>query len=311
MPSESEQKEPATETSQADDNQNLHKKSFMRPFLTLLFLIISIIGACLLFRENLFLLLDRYSKNFGTFVIYSGFVGISLVSAVVLFGILRSSGIFKKKGQYEFGGAMAGFMATLMFLIGTYAYQAADQSVIIVGNTRFVANGKPVGPVDGATIALSKLPGYETETDKNGNFSLELPDKQQTNEIEFLIKHEGKAYYQTVQRSMLQNVKIEIEKTDPTSDISGKWLYRSESGNKIWRIDQYGSKLTITDEDSQNSFNGRYIKKTGDISFFFEITMTDGPPVISEGRGKIDGRGEKITGHMNNGKGFILERILE
>ena len=58
-------------------------------------------------------------------VVYTLFSLISLVAAVVLFGILHSTGAlsFVTEGyvkQAEFGGSFAGFLATLIFLIRSY-----------------------------------------------------------------------------------------------------------------------------------------------------------------------------------------------
>ncbi|MCP4112110.1 MAG: hypothetical protein GY749_42380, partial [Desulfobacteraceae bacterium] len=152
------------------ENKNNSLKS---AFLVLILLILAMGGAGYLSRNALFTILERYSKDFGTFVIYTGFVGVSLIAAVVVFGIMRSTGVFKKTGkqgyQYEFGGAMAGFLATLVFLITSYS-APAPTALQITGNVRFAENGKPVGPAVGANVALSGHSGFQTETDRNGNF---------------------------------------------------------------------------------------------------------------------------------------------
>ncbi len=81
----------------------------------------------------------------------------------------------------------------------------------IIGNVRFVTHGEPVGPVVGAKIALSMLSGFNTDTDKAGNFTLRLPENHQIQEIELQITYDGKTEYQKIQRSELKNVTIEID----------------------------------------------------------------------------------------------------
>ena len=157
-----------------------------------LFLSIGLImGLSFLFKNSLFLSLEYL----GTFVVYAGFVLISLVAAVAMFGVMQRTGVFKKstwKYQFEFGGPMAGFLATLMFLIGTYSFHTPPPTALkIIGNVSFVEDGKPVWPVRDVKIALSKYSGYETETDRNGNFTLRLPEDKQIHEIELLAAYEG------------------------------------------------------------------------------------------------------------------------
>ncbi len=197
------------------DNQS---KSLKSAFFVLILLILAMVGAGYLSRNALFAILVRYSKDFGTFIIYTGFVGVSLIAAVVMFGIMRSTGIFKKTGkkgyQYEFGGAMAGFMATLVFLITSYSAQVpAPMFLQITGNVRFVKDGKPVGPAADANVALSGHSGFQTETDRNGNFSLSIPGNQQIQDIELIITHKGKTSYHPVKRSEMENLIIQIEST--------------------------------------------------------------------------------------------------
>jgi hypothetical protein len=184
------------------------------------------VGVGYLSREALFSLLETYSKDFGVFVIYTGFVGLSLIVAIVMFGILRSTGVFKKTGkvnQYEFGGAMAGFLATLTFLIVSYSQYNPPPTVLeIRGNVQVVENGKTVGLVEGATITIAGQQGIRVNTDESGNFRLELPENQDIQDIELLVTYQGKTFSYPVSRSEMGNVKIKIDRTQLPEDNQGE-----------------------------------------------------------------------------------------
>ncbi|ODS32059.1 MAG: hypothetical protein SCARUB_02812 [Candidatus Scalindua rubra] len=234
-------------------------------FLVLLLLIGAMVGVGFLTRNALFSLLERYSRDFGTFVIYTGFVGISLIVAVVTFGIMRSAGVFKKttkKVQYEFYGAMAGFLVTLMFLVGTYSFHTQQPTALqIVGNVRFVEDRKSIGPVQGAKIALSRLSGFETETDRNGNFTLQLPEDQKLQELELQVTYGGKTLYHTVQRSMMENVLIEIlkrkeqgEKLEPFEEGTYGILVAAFEG----KTPEYKDKGIVMQGTTESILNARF-----------------------------------------------------
>ncbi|MCP4107967.1 MAG: carboxypeptidase-like regulatory domain-containing protein, partial [Desulfobacteraceae bacterium] len=89
----------------------------------------------------------------------------------------------------------------------------APTALQITGNVRFAENGKPVGPAVGANVALSGHSGFQTETDRNGNFSLSIPDNQQIQDIELIITYEDKTDYHTVKRSETENIIIRLERT--------------------------------------------------------------------------------------------------
>jgi len=210
-------------------------------FLVLIVLIGASIGGLYLFREPLFSLFIHFSKDFGAFIIYIGLVMVSLIAAIVLFGILQATGLFKKTGQksqYEFGGAMAGFLAILMFLIGTFPFQP-PMPIKISGNVRFVENGRPVNIVSGARVSLSNLSGYEAKTDDNGNFRLRLPEDQQLQEIELQITYKKRIYFRAVQRSEMGNAKIEIK----TSKIKGNVRF-IENGKKVGLVS--GAEIALS-----------------------------------------------------------------
>lgn len=243
------------------------QKSLISAFLVLFVLLGAMIGASYLFKDSLFFLLERNSEDFGKFAIYAGFVGVSLVAAVVMFGILRSTGIFKKtsKGKlgqyYEFGGAMSGFMVILIFLIGTYLTHTSGPKVLeILGNIRFVTDGNPVGPVSGAKIALSKFSGFETESDRNGNFRLQLPENLQKEEdVELQFTYKEKTYYQKVKPLEMKNVIVEIEKGQTRKFLKITGNVRFSDGKPVneakIRLSDYHGFETKTDNTGNFTLN--------------------------------------------------------
>ncbi len=390
--------------------QNSETTTQQSSLLVLLILICTMIGVGYLTKDALFSLFGQYSKDYGTFIIYIGFAGASLISAVVMFGIIKSTGIFKKstrKGQYEFGGAMAGFSVMLVFLIATYQVTTQGTHVIeFSGNVRFVEYGKPVGPVIGANAALSKFPEYETKTDHIGNFTLKIPASQKLQEIEMQITHESKtyyhsvqtskpviieiekpkekshelqlsgnvrfvedekpvgpvvganvalskysgyktktdhlgnfilnlpenlefqkteiqivykskSYYHTVQHSHMKDLIIEIEKDmEQKKDLTGNWLYyygRTDAEPELWTIAQEGNILKINVDDPLISVEGRYFFETNEFFYSYKIPVTtDGPPDVLDGNGKMDSTGNIITGTIIGGiftEVFVLKRV--
>jgi len=209
-----ESKKPADKS--VPSNEKEKPPSLLPAFAVLLILIGAITGICFISRNALFTLLDRYSRDFSIFAVYAGFTVISLTAAVVMFGIMRSSGMFRKTGkqeQYEFGGAMSGFLVTLMFLIIAHSlHNPAPVFLEISGKVRFVQEEKAIGPVYGATISLAGVSGNRTETDKDGNFRLSIPDDRQMQEIELMADYQSQTQYKKIQRAEAGNVKMEIPK---------------------------------------------------------------------------------------------------
>ena len=180
-------------------------------FSVLFFITITMVLVGYLARKPISSLLKLYPRDFSRFFIYIGFVGVSLIVAVILFGIVRSTGIFARytqKTKYEFGGAMAGFLATLMFLV--YSLPSDGRALEIRGIIYRTENGKRIGVFQGARIALSQYSGFETETDRNGNFTLRLPEAQVIQEVELQITYDGETYFHQVERSEMGNVEVEI-----------------------------------------------------------------------------------------------------
>jgi len=130
--------------------------------------------------------------------------------------------MFKKTGkqaQYEFGGAMAGFMATLIFLITSFSTHTTNPSMLIIsGNVRFVVNGQVTGPADNAKISISGISGFKTETDSDGNFMLKLPSDLKAPQIEIQVVYNDKAppHYQKITLAEAANVIIEVPKANET-----------------------------------------------------------------------------------------------
>jgi hypothetical protein len=75
--------------------QPQEKQHYIAAFVVLLLLIAASVGVGFLARNALFALLERYSRDVGTFIIYTGFVIVSLIAAVVMFGVMRSTGVFR------------------------------------------------------------------------------------------------------------------------------------------------------------------------------------------------------------------------
>src|SRR5262249_30490338 len=73
--------------------------SIVASFIIMVLLISTMIGAGFLARESLSELMRSYTRQFGAFVILTGFVGISLIAAVVMFGVMRSTGLFRQNAK--------------------------------------------------------------------------------------------------------------------------------------------------------------------------------------------------------------------
>lgn len=93
-------------------------------------------------------LIHTYGDRYSTAFIYVFFVIASLLVAILLFGVLRSTGIMKlvfanTVQEAEFGGAFAGFLITLIFLVTNYNRTSQLKRIIIVGNV-LLEDGRPV-----------------------------------------------------------------------------------------------------------------------------------------------------------------------
>lgn len=121
-------------------------------------------------------ILRDLDARMSTAAIYVMFGVFSLIAAAVLFGILQSTGALSfAVGSYvkeaNFGGAFAGFLGTLVFLIRSLN-SSVDKRLFITGNV-MNADGSPV---EGATVFVE---GSERQrkTSAIGHFEIEVPDQ--------------------------------------------------------------------------------------------------------------------------------------
>ncbi len=114
------------------------------------------------------------ARQYGDALIFLTFGAFSLIAAIVLFGFLRSTGVFKTT-KAQFGGAAAVFMATLGLLIGSYLKtRPVDSQVFVVEGLVYVDNK----PVTGARVQL--LEAKASALTEDGKFELKLyePEKR-------------------------------------------------------------------------------------------------------------------------------------
>jgi len=114
---------------------------------------------------------DKYSKT----TIYISFVFVSLLVSAILFGLFHSTGIVKLAfagavKEAEFGGAFAGFIVTLIFLIKSFDKK---ENIVLKGN---VFNNNKL-PIENAEIIIQGINHNLLKTDSNGFFSIELPKR--------------------------------------------------------------------------------------------------------------------------------------
>jgi hypothetical protein len=122
-------------------------------------------------------LIEKYGKHYSIAFIYTIFAFISLISAAILFGLLDGTGIMKIAipkyvDEAEFGGAISGFLLTLIFLIRSYNSVFTDKILVIKGNVLF----SDKTPIDGALVFIDGI-DKQKKTDSTGWFSIEVDDK--------------------------------------------------------------------------------------------------------------------------------------
>ena len=158
--------------------------------------------ARLAFREEVKMLKEfkkliaQYGHRYSIATIYIAFAIVSLLVSVILFGILRSTGVMRLMftgvvEQAEFGGAFAGFIATLVFLISRYNEIMKDTKLTIVGNV-LLPDGTPI---QGAVVFVE---GFgRTDTDSVGRFEIEVNEQES-----WVVRasHEGRNAQATVAR---------------------------------------------------------------------------------------------------------------
>src|SRR5437016_6327687 len=93
----------------------------------------------------------RYGERYSIASIYLVFGTFSLISAVILFGILHSTGALRIVGsnyEAEFAGAFAGFLVTFFFLVKSYNANVGKLRIMLSGNVL----SKSGTPVSGAMV---------------------------------------------------------------------------------------------------------------------------------------------------------------
>lgn len=306
--------------------QPVNKDTFIKNrslFLLLILLIITLIAIGFLFKKALFLLFVYYPEGFARTAIYILFGGFSLIATIVLFGFLESKGYYEKKSKserYKISGAIVIFLSLMSFLIGNFFLRKpVSDEIVISGNVSLAQNNVPI---EDAEIAIIDISGYETKSDHIGNFTLTLPGSLKRNEYELLVKYDNEYYSQKVAALNLRNISIKIEpeietEKDYKKNISGIWKYQITETHKmyepkLWRINQDGDNITITEEGSDIEITGYYIHDKGLFSYSFQKPVTSGSkPIEERGEGQIDSTGNRIEGKSES-QGlswtFLLER---
>ncbi|MCP4133492.1 MAG: DUF1566 domain-containing protein [bacterium] len=141
----------------------------------------------------------------------------------------------------------------------------AGEVLEIIGHVRLEKNGKPVGTVSGAEIALSKYSGYIAKTNEQGNFRLVIPEPPQLQSIELQVSYKGIILFKEVNHSNIKNVIIKIEK-ELIPEISGN--IRLIKGRKIIGPAQ-GARIAVS------KFQKLKTETDIDGNFFFHLPEMD------------------------------------
>jgi len=150
------------------------------------------------FRE----LIAQYGERYSTATIYIAFVIVSLLVSVILFGIFHSTGVMKlvfanAVEQAEFGGAFAGFIATLVFLIRSYNIETSKDTMLTITGNVLLPDGNPI---EGAFVFVEGI-DRRKETDSTGWFAIKV-DEQESWVVR--ASYEGRAAQVTVARRDIQ-----------------------------------------------------------------------------------------------------------
>ena len=190
-------------------------------------------------------LIARYGERYSTATIYIAFVIASLVVSVILFGILRSTGVMKlvftgAVEQAEFGGAFAGFIATLVFLIRSYIETSKDTMLTITGNV-LLPDGNPV---EGAFVFVEGI-DRRKETDSTGWFAIKVNEQESW---VVRVSYEGRAAQATVARRDIQKpVRVTLTNMTIAEDPLGDQEFAR-------KYDQQFSKQQERDKRSREEF---------------------------------------------------------
>jgi hypothetical protein len=131
-------------------------------------------------RSPFWTLVHRYGDRYTVAFVYIAFVIVSCMAAFVLYGVLQSSGVLKLAltggvREAEFGGAFAGFFATLFWLVHSYNRTTASPTAINLTGTVLTPDGVPA---EGAKVIVEGL-AIQGATNDAGWFSIEVKDRPQ------------------------------------------------------------------------------------------------------------------------------------
>jgi hypothetical protein len=127
-------------------------------------------------RKSIWQRLGRYEERYSRAVIVVLFAIVSVLVSAILFGLLTSSGVMRlafpdSLREAEFGGAIAGFLITFLFLMRGYT-NMPEKRLHLSGN---VLN--PSGePVEGAKVFVLGV-DRQKMTDSTGWFQIEVGDR--------------------------------------------------------------------------------------------------------------------------------------
>lgn len=160
-------------------------------------------------------------REYSTAVIYGFFTLISLVVALVLFGILESTGAINIQignivNAGSFTGAFAGFFVTLVFLTVTYnRYQ--QRETFSISGTVYDLQGRPAQDVRVVVEGINS----SDRTDHQGYFEIDARELRGRGLAEYTItgSDTGSIGKITInKRDVRRPVSIELKPTDPKQD---------------------------------------------------------------------------------------------
>jgi hypothetical protein len=154
-------------------------------------------------------IIKGYEKKFGKAIIFIAFTFVSLIVAVVLFGFLHSTGMMKLiipgyVDQAEFGGALTGFLATLIILIREFNKpdELFTQELTLKGRV-WDASGLPVADAD----VFATTAKYAEKTNPAGHFSVEVKPQK---EWKVTATYQGQTVTSTVESNAINDF-LELE----------------------------------------------------------------------------------------------------
>lgn len=163
-------------------------------------------------------LIEQYGERYSTATIYLLFTIASVLVAVILFGLLHSTGVMQLVfpgtiDKANFGGAFAGFLATLILLIKSYNKISKNKVFSITGNV-FFADGKPA---EGAVVFVLGV-DRRKETDSTGWFRIEV--NEQNNWVIKAMYENGVAELMVERQKLLEPVCLTLPQSGPTVPLT-------------------------------------------------------------------------------------------